>query len=519
MITQRRGTVWSGRVAADGRTVVYGAAWDGQRVEVFATTDRDRGEYRPLGHGDADVFAVSASGELALALHRRFFQGRESTGTLARAPLGGGAAREVLDDVRDAEYLPDGDLLVVREEEGRVRLRRLSGEVIFETPTGWLSHVRASPDGRRLAFLVNPIRRDNRGKLVIFDMGRKAVVAESEEWPIVEGVAWHPAGKEVWYTPIRRVRAMSLGGKDRAISSFPAQVRLLHVDGEGRVLLAQELSSWGIRGLLADMPREKELSWLDQSYVADVSADGRALLFTEYGASEQYGVFFRKTASSPAVSLGDGAAMSLSPDGGTALAIRFGPPPQVVLLPTGTGSPRTLSRGPLEAYVSGAFFPDGARVLLWASEKGKGLRYWVQDLAGGAPRPVTPEGVSVQADANPITPDGKFVAASVNGAPMALYPVEGGEPRPAAGVERGEQALRFHVDGRLFVAKNVSPPPIKVTLVDVVTGARTPARELQPDDLAGVGDASNVVVSPDGSAYAYSYLRTLSTVYLARGLK
>ena len=42
--------------------------------------------------------------------------------------------------------------------------------------------------------------------------------------------------------------------------------------------------------------------------------------------------------------------------------------------------------------------PDGKRLLVAGFEEGKGQRVYVQDLAGGVPRPVTPEGVAVRAN-------------------------------------------------------------------------------------------------------------------------
>ena len=39
----------------------------------------------------------------------------------------------------------------------------------------------------------------------------------------------------------------------------------------------------------------------------------------------------------------------------------------------------------------GSFFPDGKRIAFTGNEEGKGPRLFVQDLAGGDPKPVSPE--------------------------------------------------------------------------------------------------------------------------------
>jgi len=518
MLSHRRGTVWSGRFVPGAGSIVYGAAWDGDPVALFTTSDKGRHEFRALEYGQADVFAVSRTGELALALHRRPLQGAETTATLARASLAGGAPRELLEDVRAADFLPDGaDLLVVREENGGVRLGRLSGGQPLYVTQGWIGFVRVSPSGKLAALLEHPVRRDNRGHLVILELATGRVLVKTEDWPIVEGLAWSADEKEVWMTPGWSVYAADLAGRVRRVATYPAYVRMLDIDSAGRVLLAHELANWSIAGLFAGEPRQHELSWLDQSYAADIAVDGRSLLFTEYSVGDSYGVFYRK-AGQPAVSLGEGAAMSLSPDGRTALAILFGEPPALTLLPTGAGTPRTLPPGPIATYVNASFFPDGQRVLFWGAEKGRGLRYWVQDLAGGGPRAVTPEGVTVQHDGNPISPDGRYAAAVLDGK-LSLYPVDGGQPVPVAGVEPGEQPIRFHPDGRLYLAKLVTPPPVRVHLVDPRSGARTLYRELAPDNLTGVAGLFNLVLAPDGNAYALSYARKFSTVYLTSSLR
>src|SRR5207302_11398458 len=75
------------------------------------------------------------------------------TGTLARVPLSGGAPREVLDGVSEADWAPDGaTFAVVRDVGARNRIEFPIGKVLFQT-TGWVSNLRISPRGDRLAFL------------------------------------------------------------------------------------------------------------------------------------------------------------------------------------------------------------------------------------------------------------------------------------------------------------------------------------------------------------------------------
>ena len=64
----------------------------------------------------------------------------------------------------------------------------------------------------------------------------------------------------------------------------------------------------------------------------------------------------------------------------------------LLLVPTGAGENRQLT-GDAINHLDARFFPDGKRILFLGSEPGHGARLFVQDLGGGAARPVTPEGV------------------------------------------------------------------------------------------------------------------------------
>ena len=119
-LTFRRGNMLSARFAPDGKTVVYAAEWDGKPAELFSVRI-DAIESHPLGLANADLASVSSKGDLAILLKTK---GPRSRGTLARLPLGGGAPRELLENVSAASWAPNGeDLAAIRAIEGsRFRL-------------------------------------------------------------------------------------------------------------------------------------------------------------------------------------------------------------------------------------------------------------------------------------------------------------------------------------------------------------------------------------------------------------
>ena len=130
----------------------------------------DTAESKPLDLPSGDILAISPAGEMLLSLGRRYLTSWTSEGTLARARLFGSSAREVLEHVRDADFLPGDRLAIVRRVERPRPAGGAAGTAVFETP-GYISHVRVSPDGQQRGFprasalrrqprLRRPLRRD-----------------------------------------------------------------------------------------------------------------------------------------------------------------------------------------------------------------------------------------------------------------------------------------------------------------------------------------------------------------------
>ena len=509
-LTFQRGSILNARFAPDGQTVVYSAAWEGRPLEILSTR-ADSTESRPLGLPSGDVLSISSTGEMAVSLGRHYVVGYESTGTLARVPLGGGSPRSILENVEDADWSPDGKSLAVTRRVGnRSRLEYPVGKVLYEAP-GWVNTVRVSPDGRFVAFVDHPRAADNDGFLKVVDTSGKVRV----KGPFTCcGVAWSRRGDEVWSAGYQ-LNATSLSGKARVVRSLAGFAWLYDIARDGRVLLAGVSPRREIVGASSGQPFERNLTWLNYSFPVDIARDGSAVLFDEENI-EPNAVYLRKLDGSPAVRLGEGSAFALSPDGAWALTVNYPANDQLALLPTGIGEPRTLPKTTLH-YQWGDWFADGRRILLVANEPGRGSRLFVQELPDGKPKPITSEGVSGLFHGT--SPDGRFVAARGADRRVALYPVAGGEPRPIPGLEPDDQALRWTPDGRSLYVWRASAPPSHIDLVEVATGKRTSWQELRPPDPAGVMQVGPAVIAPDGKAYVYSYRRVLYELFLATGLK
>jgi eukaryotic-like serine/threonine-protein kinase len=395
------------------------------------------------------------------------------------------------------------------------------GKVLFRT-SGTITHVRVHPDGNRIAFVDHPNANDTAGSLKIVNLQGVAGTL-SEGWADLRGLAWSVDGDEVWFTgsrPTSGLYAVGLNGRERLITRVPGSLILHDISRNGQVLLTRDTWRQEVRGAAPQAP-ERDLTWLDSSTAMDLSADGRTLLFTEsaLGGGEGYSVYFRTTDGSTATRLGSGAALALSPDGQSALAVTGGT--ELIVLPVGPGASRALPRGPIERYHSLArWSPDGHHVVFAANEPGQVVRLYIQDVQNGSVKPITPE-VHIGGGMVAISPDGSLVAARNAERVWALYPIAGGAPRPLPELHGQDVVLGWTSNGAALYIYRYGELPAKVSTFDLVTGKSTVWKLLMPPDGAGVGQGGlgPVLVTPDGSAYAYTFARLLSELYLVDGLR
>jgi eukaryotic-like serine/threonine-protein kinase len=532
-LTFRRGHVASARFMPDEQTVVYSAAWDGAPPQLFEAR-LDSPDPRPLDFGPAHVFGTLPGEVLVLFLGSPRY-GVTGTGalgvgypaTLARLPLGGGRARELVGGITDASISPDGSrVAVLRLDGGRSSLEFPLGTRIYETG-GVVNSLRVSPDGRRVAFVMSPSSEQPPRSLMVASAEGTRLL--SSGWTSILGLAWSPSGREVWFTGAREglgysqeLHAVDLTGQEHVILSVPGRLILHDISRGGRALLAQDHRRSELYARGPGEAVERDVSWLGFSILGAISPDGTTVLFSEEGGTSgpNGSVCLRHLADAAPIRLGEGWGMDLSADGTQALTRLRKPVSRLALLSTGAGGIRLLPPGGVIDHDWAWFFPDGRRILIQGREQGKRTRLYVQPLASGVPTAVTEEGTETTLS-YPLSPDGEELLVASNGR-WATQHLGGGTSRPIPGSGVGEEPVRFAADGHsVFLWHAGDGWPVVVTKRDLRTGHDQPWLKLRPPDVGGAVplSAAQILLTPDGRSYAYQVHRSLTDLYLVDGLR
>lgn len=502
--------------APDGKTVVYSAASEGNTPEIF-TIRPDYPEPQSLGLRSTHLLAVSSKGELAVLVGAKFIEQRLFEGTLARVPLGGGAPREILQGVREADWSPDGErLAIIREVDGKDRLEYPIGRVLCES-AGYLSDLRVSPKGDRVAYFEHPWRWDDRGSVNIVDLKGRTTVCADGHWG-EEGIAWSPDGREVLFSASFAGMSLSVyaaaeAGQNRLAFQGPGGLTIHDISRGGRWLATRDSIRYGIMVRIPGTEKDRELTWLGFAFGGVLSQDGRILAFSEAAAAmgTNYAACLRNTDGSPVVRLGEGNTEDLSRDGKWVLAIVPSSPPKLMVYPTGPGDPVQLERGDFDRYADGRFFRDGTRVLINAAKPGKGLRFYLQEVNGGASHPVTPEGTR---DGR-LSPDERQILARGPDGSFLVYPIDGGEAQPVKWLAREDKVIHWSADGKSVLVARGREVPCRVERVDLDTGRRELFREIVPGNLTGLTAIYPTFVTDDEQSYVYKFVRQTSVLFMS----
>ena len=445
-------------------------------------------------------------------------------GFLQTAPLSGGAARDLFEDVVDAAWAPDGgSMALVRAPGWRHRLEFPAGKVLYET-AGWVSHPRVSPKGDLVAFLDHPQFGDDGGSIAIIDRNGKKTTL-SAGWSSAQGLAWSPSGEEIWFTATeggsnRALHAVTRSGRQRIVTRSPGVLTLQDMTSDGRALINHASERIGMVGLGAD-GKTQNLSWLDWSRAPCLSEDGGTLAFTEEaeGGGAGYSVYLRKTDGSPAVRLGEGEGLALSPDGKWVLSalVRLDPAP-LILLPTGAGEPKPLPKDSINHDAQpAAFLPDGRRIVFIGTSRataaGPGSRISTAARRARSRRRASSErSCRRMAGSSPRAARiRRWLCTRSRGPGAARRGVRARMTCSCAGPPIGGSCMRAPATGgcspRGSIASKSRPAGAKIW------------KEFSLPDPTGVSGISCSAITPDGKAFVFTYGQQFSDLYIVDGLK
>ncbi len=511
--TLRTGLVGSARFGSGGE-FAYSASWDGGPARLY-TARVGQPEGHELALDGNAVVGLSAQRELA------FFD-RATRGQLARAPLAGGATKAVQAGVFAADW--DGvDFAVARSTPGAtaVQIEYPIGHVL--TTVAGVGDLRISPDRGRVALIERVMRNDDRGRVLVVERdGRRRELGPT--WGSAPSLDWSPGGNELWVSATRTgsdlaLVGLALDGRERELMPASGRMLLHDVDADGRALIERRAEQVEIPAAFGGGP-ERNLAWLRGTMPVEFSADGRSLLLVETAeaGNDDYTCFVRSTDGSPPVRVGAGRGTSLSRDGRFVAAVPVREPYHVAILPVGPGVPRSVRFDGIDHYSWAEFHPDGRRLLLRGAPRNGSHCVYVGALEGGQAREVAHRGFVIDASAHGITPDGReFVA---RGADKRLYLLsfDGGVPRVVPRSE-GDNFAGFAAGGRELFVWRAGPFPMRIERVDSTTGTRRLWRSLQARDGLGVRPLPFARLAEGGSAYAYSFYRGLSELFVVAGLR
>jgi hypothetical protein len=519
-VSFQRGEVIRGRFTTDAKTVLYSARLAGGVPDTYSIRE-DYPASTPLGMNGALLLAISRQGQMAVLMRPRYFAHYEWGGTLATSPLGGSAPRELQENVVDADWGPDGtELAIIDRGNDKWRLQYPIGKVLLEGE-GWMSDMRVSPDGKQVALFRHPPNPDDRGDLVLVDRSGQLRTV-STGWESLEGLAWAPSGKEIWFSAAESgeqwcIHAVTLSGRQRTVYCGTAATRILDIAASGRALLSTEEARGTMAMVEHGSNQERDLSWLSYSYGPRLSRDGSEVLFTDLSeeSGNDYSVYVRKSDGSPAIRLtGGGYGTDISPDGKWAIVLLPDDPAhRLQIVPVGPGQARALQWDGMKPRWA-QWFPDGHRILLIASQSGEQSVY-LTDVDGSTPKRLSPGDAPYAA----VAPDGQSFISTVDREAFVIRSLSDGSSKPIPGIQDGEQPIGWADSKHVFV----QPPTAtgqNIYKLDIESGRRELWQAITPKDATGLRPMNvPIAITPDGRWMAFGWRTQLGQLYSSDTLK
>ncbi len=521
-LTSQHGHIFNARFSPDEETVLYAATWGDRPLEIYETRPGQLVS-RKIDVPSANLLSVSDAGVMAVTLgDEDCLLHRSHARTLAEVPMAGGMPRELMHGIMSADWSPDGKMMAVARVVGvTTRLEMPPDRILFECQ-GDIYMVAVSPCGRYIAFLDSASRWMD-GTVVIVDADGTER-ARSPYHPMVTGVAWPTDRDAVCYCvsddmgSSSEVIVLGVNGSRTVVARLPGWASLHDISSDGRILLSRDERIAGFRGQSRPGEEEREYGFLEWSAMADLSVDGKTILFSEQGlgSGSFMTTYVRGMDGSPPMKVGDGEPWTLSPDGKWVIVSRGEPREHLELVPIGAGASVILPAGDVveyHPYFRPRWLPDGNAIVFNGRSEHEAMRCYIQETSGSAPRAITPEGLVQRL----VSPDGRQILVTDSEGYLRLWPIDGkGEAGVLAKVAMDEIPWQFTEDGEsVYVAKLARF--MQVDLLDLRAGTRMPWRKIRLPDPAG-SMIMGFFITRDARTFVYTYCRLTEQLYLVEGI-
>ncbi len=511
-ITFHNGLVSSARFSRDGKQILYGAEWNGHPSRVFISLTAAP-EPRELSQTGGYLAGVSRAGQAAIYTEA---DGSSKYG-LVSVPLSGGMPHALNNRAVHLDFGPRGDLCTVVAENSIMFVEYPPGHRIY-TSAGWISDVHVSPNGRQVAFAEHLIPQDDAGRVVVVDVVSRQAQILSSGWESLDGIAWQPSGREIWFTAAhsgvdRALQAVDLTRRVRLIAEVPGALVLQDISPEGKVLITEGPQRVSMTLGDADTLAFRDFSWLDWSNIVSITPDGNSVLFDESGAGggKQYSVFLYPLKQKAPQRIGDGRALDLSNDGRWVLSQSATDPTIVALRSLRNQTTWQISTGGI-SYRWAKFIPDRQEILLAGNYPNRAPELYRQALPDGLPVPLHQ---NVQMENVMIDPAGTLAVGAAPDCRLAILDLTTNQMRfihrqegyyPSAVLDRNE-ALMSHISANILSAD----------LLDLKTGRTRGYRRINLPNQTGVDRIIAVHFAADRKTFAYSSHQAVSNLFLVSG--
>jgi Tol biopolymer transport system component len=525
-LTFRNGVVTRAFFAPKSNSILYTASWDGQESRTYMTLPQAKAADRSL---DADVqlpMAFSEDGSEVLVLLGRSRPAINSFGTLAWWPALGGKARPFLENAGWADWARRARFLAVVQDEGdnrTLQIRDASGKVqktVYRT-AGGISYVAVSPDEKQVAFIHHPSRYDDAGEVRVAGVDGSAERALTPVFERCVGLRWNAKTGEIWFTASRSdIYSTGLWGVDagkrlRPVHSFADFFVLQDIGPESCLFISSDEDTSLLLRNGSEAPRD--FSWLGDTVVADISPDGKLVLFHDGSATAgTLGAWTRPLSGGEATLIADVDPGKFSPDGRWIIGTSRIPsgPTRLVLVPAAGGKAVTIESPDAGSASEPSF--AGIDQLLFVRSFGEKREVWRVKTDGSGAESLGATGCGFPT-ADPQS--ARFLCFGPPGAEtLFVHALSGRDPgRRLVTLPAGEVFLyaRWSPAGdRIFAVTSGR----RLVTLDASSGAVL--REESVPLREGIAGESLITAacSPDGSAQAYSISYSSSRLYLGRDI-